>query len=79
VTNKRANESYVLYQCGTPDPSKEKPGTVVGLPAGQYKTFQIPLVASIVDDTTVGGFLVSLASFSGPSSAESWWWLMAMT
>jgi hypothetical protein len=59
VTNTRKNETYLLYQCGTPNPATAEAGAKVpGLPAAGFKTFQIPLVATAVSDTTVNGFLV---------------------
>lgn len=52
VTNQLKNETYVLYQCGTPDPS-----TLTPLPAGA-KVFQIPLQSVSVADSTANNFLV---------------------
>jgi hypothetical protein len=57
VTNKRANETYVLYQCGTPNPV-DSADTELGLDTNT-KVFQIPLVSVAVSDSSAAGFLVS--------------------
>ncbi len=65
VTNELANETYVLYQCGTPPPDFLPAGAVPGLPDAA-KAFQIPLHSVSVADTTVNGFLVrSIVKRSG--------------
>lgn len=53
VKNSKANETYVLYQCGVPKPKAGDPG----IPAGA-KFFEIPLVNVIVAETVPFGFLV---------------------
>jgi hypothetical protein len=60
VTNKRANETYVLYQCGTPNPV-DSADTELGLDANT-KVFQIPLVSVAAGDSSAAGFLVSCAA-----------------
>lgn len=55
--NKRANETYVLYQCGTPNPLQAA-NTETDLPANT-KVFEIPLVSVSVTDSNAAGFLVS--------------------
>ena len=57
VTVKRFNKKYVLYQCGTPDPTKLPPGSAAGIAPGM-PSFEIPLFSVAVTDTTVNGFLV---------------------
>lgn len=46
VTNQIANETYVLYQCGTPAPAGDAPGVVP-----DAKLFQIPLTSLSVPET----------------------------
>lgn len=58
VTNKRANETYVLYQCGTPNPV-DSADTELGLDTNT-KVFQIPLVSVAVSDSSAAGFLSEL-------------------
>ncbi|KAF6264139.1 hypothetical protein COO60DRAFT_220758 [Scenedesmus sp. NREL 46B-D3] len=58
VTNKRANETYVLYQCGTPNPM-DSADTELGLDANT-KVFQIPLVSVALADSAAAGFLSEL-------------------
>lgn len=60
VSNKRANETYVLYQCGTPNPM-DSADTEMGLDANT-KVFQIPLSSVAVADSSAAGFLVSPAA-----------------
>jgi hypothetical protein len=50
VTNKIANETYVLYQCGTPPPAADV------IPAGA-KVFQIPLTSISAPETVPYAFL----------------------
>jgi hypothetical protein len=57
VRVKRFDRSYVLYQCGTPDPSALPPGAAAGVTPGM-PSFEIPLYSVAVTDTTVNGFLV---------------------
>jgi hypothetical protein len=57
VNVKRFGKSYVLYQCGTPDPSTLPAGAVEGVTPGM-RSFEIPLFSVAVTDTTVNGFLV---------------------
>ncbi|GBF99797.1 hypothetical protein Rsub_12237 [Raphidocelis subcapitata] len=59
VTARRFNATYVLYQCGTPDPTKLPPGAAEGVPRGAA-SFEIPLYSVAVTDTTVNGFLSEL-------------------
>jgi hypothetical protein len=65
VTNLRANETYVLYQCGTLPPSK------ASLPAGA-KLLEIPLASVAVDDTTALGFLRYLGVEDRVAYASAW-------
>lgn len=58
VTNERANETYVVYQCGTPDPADLAPGTIPGVDMATAKVFEIPLRSVSVGDTTADTFLV---------------------
>uniref|UniRef100_A0A383V7H6 Uncharacterized protein n=1 Tax=Tetradesmus obliquus TaxID=3088 RepID=A0A383V7H6_TETOB len=58
VSNKRANETYVLYQCGTPNPM-DSADTEMGLDANT-KVFQIPLSSVAVADSSAAGFLAEL-------------------
>ena len=53
VTNFNANETYVLYQCGTPKPTSAFTGSDV-------KFFSIPLTAVSVPDATSAAFLEAL-------------------
>eukprot|EP00884_Botryococcus_braunii_P017095 jgi/Botrbrau1/4069/Bobra.152_3s0025.2 len=55
VTNSKANETYVLYQCGVPKPAVGDPGVVAGA-----KFFEIPLISVVVADTVPLGFLEAL-------------------
>lgn len=57
LTNREANETYVLYQCGTQHPNELPPGTIPNVPANA-KVFEIPLVSVSVADTTANTFLV---------------------
>jgi len=57
VNVKRFGRSYVLYQCGTPDPVSLPPGAAPGVNQGM-SSFEIPLYSVAVTDTTVNGFLV---------------------
>jgi hypothetical protein len=57
VTVKRFGKKYVLYQCGTPDPSSLPPGAAPGVTPG-LPSFEVPLYSVAVTDTTVNGFLV---------------------
>lgn len=57
VENKRANETYILYQCGTPNPMNSADTEVV-VPANT-KVFEIPLVSVAVADSAAAGLLVS--------------------
>ncbi|KIY92835.1 flagellar associated protein [Monoraphidium neglectum] len=59
VNVKRFGKSYVLYQCGTPDPSTLPAGAVEGVTPGM-RSFEIPLFSVAVTDTTVNGFLSEL-------------------
>jgi hypothetical protein len=59
VNNSRAGETYLLYQCGTPNP--QTANTELDLPAGT-KVFQIPLVSVAVTDSNAAGFLVSVGT-----------------
>lgn len=58
VVNKRANETYVLYQCGTPNPVTLA-GTETGVPSGT-KVFEVPLTSVAVTDSNAAAFLVAL-------------------
>eukprot|EP00775_Hariotina_reticulata_P008816 gene8816-8995_t len=58
VVNKRVNETYLLYQCGSPNPL-DLANTELGLPANT-KVFEIPLVSVAVADSTAQGFLLEL-------------------
>lgn len=53
VKNSLVNETYVLYQCGTPMPSPNS------LPAGA-KMFSVPLNSVAALETIPVAFLVSL-------------------
>jgi hypothetical protein len=64
VNVKRFNKKYVLYQCGTPDPTKLPPGSANGIAPGM-PSFEIPLFSVAVTDTTVNGFLVGLTARLG--------------
>jgi hypothetical protein len=59
VTVKRPGRSYVLYQCGTPDPTGLPPGAAAGI-RSDMRSFEIPLYSVAVTDTTANGFLVGL-------------------
>ena len=61
---KRANKSYVLYQCGTPDPASLPPGAAEGVERGMA-SFEIPLHSVAVTDTTANGFLVGALHATG--------------
>ena len=63
VKNTRAGETYLLYQCGTPNP--QTTNTELDLPAGT-KVFQIPLVSVAVTDSNAAAFLVSAGWGSQP-------------
>lgn len=56
VNNSRAGETYLLYQCGTPDPRNAN--TELDLPPST-KVFEIPLVSVAVTDSNAAAFLVS--------------------
>lgn len=64
VTNTKAGESYVLYQCGTPQPEANAQG-VSGIANPKY--FQIPLYQVVGEDSTALAFMVSRL----PPNAES--------
>ncbi len=71
VTNKKANETYVLYQCGVPKPIAGSPGVVPGA-----KIFEVPLMNVAVTDTIPLGFLVgkkfrSCFRFSVPGTGKT--------
>lgn len=53
VTNLKVNETYVLYQCGTPKPTNAFTDSSV-------KFFSIPLTAVSVPDATSAAFLETL-------------------
>ncbi|KAI9034117.1 hypothetical protein DFJ74DRAFT_600737 [Hyaloraphidium curvatum] len=55
LTNMAGNESYVLFQCGTPVPSVP----------GVNKTFSVPLSTSSISDTTVVSYLEILGRLPG--------------
>ena len=54
---RRFSKSYVLYQCGTPDPTALPPGAADGVKPGMA-SFEVPLYSVAVSDTTANGFLV---------------------
>lgn len=56
---KRFNKKYVLYQCGTPDPTGLPAGAADGVKPGM-QSFEVPLYSAAATDTTVNGFLVRL-------------------
>lgn len=56
VTNKKAGETYVLYQCGTPQPGNDADGVA---DLTDPKFFQIPLYKVAATDTTALAFMVS--------------------
>ncbi|GMH38649.1 hypothetical protein BSKO_06533 [Bryopsis sp. KO-2023] len=64
VTNLRADETYVLYQCGTNPPEKS-------LFPGKAKMFEIPLTSVSVADTTFIGFMELLEVEDRTSFASS--------
>lgn len=64
VTLKRAQQSYVLYQCGTPNPARLPAGAAEGVAPGMA-AFEVPLHSVAVTDTTVNGFLVGRAGLGG--------------
>jgi len=55
VTNIQADETYVLFQCGTQPPASSQFGFPV-------KFFEIPLTSVSVPDTTASAFMVGLVS-----------------
>lgn len=59
VKNNRAGETYLLYQCGTPNP--QTANTELDLPAAA-KVFEIPLVSVAVTDSNAAAFLVRASS-----------------
>ncbi|KAI8471552.1 MAG: hypothetical protein J3K34DRAFT_231734 [Monoraphidium minutum] len=75
VRVKRFNKSYLLYQCGTPDPATLPAGAAEGVTPGMA-SFEIPLYSVAVTDTTVNGFLSELnlidrVALASPYSVES--------
>lgn len=62
VTNLFVNETYVLYQCGTPLPSADL------VPVGS-KFFEIPLTSVTVLETVPYAYLVSFPSLSPCSTS----------
>jgi hypothetical protein len=69
VTAKRFGKQYVLYQCGTPDPSSLPPGAAPGVTPGM-PSFEIPLYSVAVTDTTVNGFLVGGQGARGEGAGQ---------
>ncbi|KAF8060598.1 hypothetical protein HT031_004775 [Scenedesmus sp. PABB004] len=69
VTNKRVNETYVLYQCGTPNPVRVE--ATEGLPPGA-KVFEIPLVSVAVTDSNAAGFLAELGLVDRVAAASQY-------
>ncbi|KAI8474512.1 MAG: hypothetical protein J3K34DRAFT_518046 [Monoraphidium minutum] len=59
ISAKRFGKSYVLYQCGTPDPTALPAGAAEGVAPGMA-SFEIPLYSVAVTDTTANGFLSEL-------------------
>lgn len=57
VTLRRPQVKYVLYQCGTPDPSLLPTGAAEGVVQGM-RSFEIPLRSVAVTDGTANAFLV---------------------
>lgn len=65
ATNLVANETYVLYQCGTPKPDAS------AFPAG-VKFFSIPLSSVSSPDSTSGAFLSTLGLLGRVSHASTY-------
>lgn len=61
VRLRRSGKAYVLYQCGTPNPTALPAGAAEGVAPGM-PAFEIPLHSVAVTDTTVNGFLVRMGS-----------------
>jgi len=65
--NKKVDEYYVLYQCGSPKPDASAPG-VAGLTSPRY--FQIPLYKTAVMDSNAAAFMVELDVVDRVESAQ---------
>lgn len=59
LRNLPMSQTYVLNQCGAPDPRDLPAGTIPGLPA-TYKVFEVPLFSVAASDAVINPYLVGL-------------------